>query len=101
MEEELYAAIGETIRARRERKGMTQAALAALVGMSRPSVANIERGRQSLLVHQLVDFATALGVEPVSLLPSKDSNTSGDAVPNISKEMKHLLARLNVGMARK
>jgi transcriptional regulator with XRE-family HTH domain len=39
---EIYEALGQTIRARREQTRMTQGELADLVGMSRASVTNIE-----------------------------------------------------------
>jgi hypothetical protein len=37
--------------------------------LTRTSIINIEKGRQQLLVHTLVDIAGALGVPVVELLP--------------------------------
>ena len=58
---------------------MTQSALATTVGMSRASVANIEGGRQGVLLHQLYRFADALHLsEAAELLPaavSRRANT--------------------------
>jgi transcriptional regulator with XRE-family HTH domain len=65
---EIYEAVGQAIRAQRERRRMTQGELADLVKMSRASVTNIELGRQSLLVDQLCRFARALEVQPTDLL---------------------------------
>lgn len=48
---------------------MSQAAIAPSVGLSRTSVANIERGRQRMSIHLLMDFARALDVKPCTLLP--------------------------------
>lgn len=48
---------------------MTQEALASKISLSRTSVINIEKGRQQLLVHMLVDIARSLNVAPVDLIP--------------------------------
>jgi transcriptional regulator with XRE-family HTH domain len=48
---------------------LTQEALASQVALTRTSITNIERGRQKLLLHTLVDIAHALSVEPAELLP--------------------------------
>jgi transcriptional regulator with XRE-family HTH domain len=65
---EIYEALGQAIRSKREERRMTQGELADLVELSRASVTNIELGRQSVLVDQLCRFANALGVEPAHLL---------------------------------
>lgn len=66
----LYREIGARIRARRDGLNKTQAALAADVGLSRPSLANIERGRQNLLIHQLYILSTSLKLNIQDLLPA-------------------------------
>lgn len=71
MSERFNVALGERIRTRRESK-MTQAELAERIGLSRTSVTNIERGRQRLLVDQLVEIAKTLSVSPAELLPPPD-----------------------------
>jgi transcriptional regulator with XRE-family HTH domain len=60
--------LGRRIRAAREGK-LTQATLGSRVGLSRTAITNIECGRQRLLVDQLVQIATAVGVPPSELLP--------------------------------
>src|SRR6266404_2460079 len=70
-ESHLYAAFGEAVAKRRKRLEMTQAELAAKVGMSRASLANIERGRQNVLLHHAYSLASALDfVSVADLLPS-------------------------------
>ena len=64
-----YRALGRIVRERREASDLTQADLAHAIGLGRTSVANIEAGRQSVLVHQLYGLAQALGCEPRDLLP--------------------------------
>ncbi|UVO28161.1 helix-turn-helix domain-containing protein [Bradyrhizobium arachidis] len=60
--------LGRQIRAARKGK-LTQEGLGSLVGLSRTAITNIECGRQRLLVDQLVEIASALGVSASSLLP--------------------------------
>lgn len=67
--EALYRCAGELIREARRIRGLTQSDLGGVVGLTRTSIVNIERGRQKILLHSLYEFAAALGVEPVALLP--------------------------------
>ena len=62
--------VGQLIRHHRKRLNLTQHQLAKRIGLSRPSIANIERGQQNILVHQLYDLASALHVSADALLPS-------------------------------
>lgn len=67
--EPFYREFGDLLRRARKAKGLSQADIAPGVGLSRTSVANIERGRQRMSIHLLMDFARALDVEPCTLLP--------------------------------
>ena len=67
--EPFYREFGDRLRLARQAKGMSQAAVAPEVGLSRTSVANIERGRQRISLHLLMEFARVLEVEPCDLLP--------------------------------
>jgi transcriptional regulator with XRE-family HTH domain len=49
--------------------GWPQSQLAGRLGISRATLANIETGRQRVLVHMLYRVALALGVTPGDLLP--------------------------------
>lgn len=49
---------------------MTQLELARAVGISRASLANIERGEQRVYIHHLVAIAAALDLDVTDLLPS-------------------------------
>lgn len=71
-----YEVLGENIRKKRDACGLTQEALANKVGISRPSLANIERGRQRLTVDQLVEIAGILEVSLEELVPAKDAMQS-------------------------
>lgn len=65
----LYRELGRQIRQARQQQNLTQEALASLVSLNRTSVTNIEKGRQQVLVHTLLEIAAALKVPPESLLP--------------------------------
>jgi DNA-binding XRE family transcriptional regulator len=64
-----YAEVGRRVRHAHELAGLTQDTLAARVALSRTSVTNIEGGRQKMMLHTLWELASALGVEPTTLLP--------------------------------
>lgn len=67
----VYRAFGDRVRMhRKQRKGLTQEKLGQLVGLSRTSITNIEKGRQHVSLHQLFDIAEALRVRADALLPS-------------------------------
>ena len=65
----IYKRIGEVMKARRKTLGYKQEALAGELGISRGALANIETGRQGILVHQLYKYAAALRLSPLDLLP--------------------------------
>jgi transcriptional regulator with XRE-family HTH domain len=65
----IYRHIGALIKARRKTLQLKQETLAGKLGISRGSLANIETGRQNVLVHQLYRFAVALQLTPFDLLP--------------------------------
>lgn len=83
----LYSEIGEKIRNLREIKmRISQEVLAGRAGISRPTVVNIEKGRQQITVAQLLMFANILGVRPEQLLPATEkaerSVSIADALPD-------------------
>ena len=77
--ESIYQHIGAVIRTRRNalKPRLTQEALAQRVGISRASLANIETGRQNVLVHQLYALADALSLDPSDFLLPANQNTTG------------------------
>jgi transcriptional regulator with XRE-family HTH domain len=93
----IYTEIGDIVRRRRKKLGKTQAELAPKLGLSRASVANIETGRQSLLVHQLYALAEALELSPQDLLPASSSAPSSGVLKfsgDVSDRQKDQLSRL-------
>lgn len=70
-DDRIYRLVGERVRARRKKIPLTQEQLAKIVGLSRTSMTNIEKGRQRLQVHTLYMLSDALRTEPADLLPQK------------------------------
>lgn len=68
MRDPIYSDLGLRIAEARTRANMTQSELADRVSVSRPSIANIEQGRQALPVHKFLQIAAALHCNPESLL---------------------------------
>lgn len=66
--EELYERLGAHLAVARRRRGLTQQQVAQACGLSRPSVANIEAGRQWIQVHTLHDLCDALGTTAAEML---------------------------------
>jgi transcriptional regulator with XRE-family HTH domain len=77
----IYEMLGGNIRRERDALDLNQSELAKLVGLSRTSVTNVELGRQALSVHQLFDFAAALGVDAAQLLPRPETRAKGEIEP--------------------
>lgn len=62
---ELYRRLGRAVAERRASLGLTQGHVAEMLGLSRASLANIETGRQRILVHQLFALITALKLNSI------------------------------------
>jgi transcriptional regulator with XRE-family HTH domain len=87
----IYKQTGEAIaRMRRRRKPrLTQQELANAAGISRASIANIERGRHRIQLHVLYDLAEALEVAPRDLLPDLRERAPRKSLPeDISRKLK-------------
>lgn len=67
--ESIYGIFGRRLRELREQRGLPQQELAILSGLTRASVANIESGRQRVLLHQMLKFSQALRVDLNTLVP--------------------------------
>jgi transcriptional regulator with XRE-family HTH domain len=79
---DIYKQVGKNIRRYREGAHQTQAQLAPQIGISRASLANIEAGRQQVLVHYLYAIADALDLDsPTSLLATLPAPTPHDIEP--------------------
>ena len=82
--DDFYPEFGRRVRLARRRADLSQDTLGRLTGLNRTSITNIEAGRQRIPLHLLLDFATALDVEPLELLPG--SPPAGLRLEGIPKE---------------
>lgn len=67
-DDRVHKRFGSSVRTRRMRAGLTQDQLAATIGLSRTSIANIEQGRQQVLLHHAWAIARALKVDTIDEL---------------------------------
>lgn len=71
---EIYRIVGAGLAARRKKLRLKQAEVADQIGLTRASLANIESGRQKLMLHQVYKLATALKVDSImELVPASFS----------------------------
>jgi len=94
-QQQFYEKLGDRIRhVRTTIRKISQEDFADRVGLSRPSIVNIEKGRQHVSSYQLVMFAIALGISPMQLLgveeaqkePTNISNLNNLAIPEHLQE---------------
>src|SRR5688572_18065689 len=76
----LYSQLGRVIQQRRKVVRKTQAQLANDLRLTRASIANMETGRQRIMVHQLYDLAAALEMPIGDLLPRETVEPSSRAL---------------------
>jgi transcriptional regulator with XRE-family HTH domain len=93
----VYAQIGKLIKDARKAAKLTQEKLGGKLSLSRTSIANIEKGRQQILVHTLLTIAQELRIpmnylipeqKPQIEIPQNFSSGERDFVLSVSKETK-------------
>jgi len=67
-----YVAVGRRIAKARTGR-LTQEALAQKATLTRTSIVNIEKGRQQILLHTVVEIAQALAIPVTDLLPEGET----------------------------
>ncbi len=99
----IYKDIGMIIRARRKALKMTQDELSRKLGISRGALANVETGRQNILVHQLYNYASKLELNVGDLVPvmrQEVNATDVDTIPvpsNVNRNQAEQISRLIQG----
>jgi transcriptional regulator with XRE-family HTH domain len=96
---DFYEQFGQRVRIARLDLGLNQEALGHRVGLERSSISNIEKGRQRVQLHMLLEFATALKVPATKLLPEAGAASDPlrrvppDARPFVQHVLKTARAR--------
>lgn len=91
-----YRHIGAAIKKRRKECEWTQEKLARHLGISRALLANIEIGRQSIVLHRLYHIAGTLRVNIAEFLPPARTDDEGDDLPlpeNLSSVQRAQITR--------
>ncbi len=88
-----YKRIGENIKAKRKERGLSQEGLAKAVGLKRPSMSNIEKGRQNILLHTFCDIVETLDINANTLLPERQRGepTQMPDLTSYSKEIREFV----------
>lgn len=68
MEGDLQRAVGRSLRAYRQDRGLSQEALAEAVGVHRTYMGGLERGERNITLRSLERLAAALELDPLELL---------------------------------
>jgi DNA-binding XRE family transcriptional regulator len=87
-----YRELGQRIQRTRLGLGLTQEGLAGMVGLTRTSMVNIEKGRQKVLAHTLVKLARSLKVKIDDLArDSADDLKIDDLLRNMPEPTKKFI----------
>jgi transcriptional regulator with XRE-family HTH domain len=84
---DLPSVLGKNLKRQRTRRGYSLERLAALSGVSRAMIGQIESGKSSPTISLLLKLATALGVELDHLLTRQDAR----AITLLRREQSHVL----------
>ena len=68
----LNGLFGSKLASLRRARGVSQSELGKRMGLSRTTIANLERGVQNVQLHQVFTLAHALDADPRVLIPSWD-----------------------------
>jgi transcriptional regulator with XRE-family HTH domain len=72
MEGDLQRTVGESLRAIRAERGLSQEAFATVLGVHRTYMGGLERGERNLTLKSLERLAGRLNLDPLSLLSADD-----------------------------
>jgi transcriptional regulator with XRE-family HTH domain len=92
-----YKKVGENIRARRKALGLSQEELAKAVGLKRPSLSNIEKGRQNILLYTFSEIAETLDSDANALLPERPK-PEPVAIPDLAAYSKEVREFVEAGI---
>lgn len=74
----LYESIGSSIRRIRKEKKLSQKLVGDKLSLSRTSIVNIEKGRQQILLHHLIDMLSMFNMSIVDFFRDLDVDVSNE-----------------------
>ena len=91
--EPFYETLGKKIQEAREMQKMTQAQLGKSLTppSTRASIANIENGKQRILLHTFVQLTKALNVDMEDLMPAGEPAPQSPSVQDVERELSRKL----------
>ena len=94
--------IGERIKKRRKKLGMTQEDLSNKLGYkSKTTIAKIENGTNDIMQNRVIDFAKALHTTPAYLMGYSDLNAPNDISAKLQELIDQLQDRENLQFDQK
>ncbi|MCF8276993.1 MAG: helix-turn-helix domain-containing protein [Flavobacteriales bacterium] len=92
---QIYVQLGYRIRDAREKAGLTQALLGEILGLSRVSIVNIEKGKQRPPLDTLYRVAVATNARLIDLLPIASITLDEEPQYNEMSTFENQLADFN------
>jgi transcriptional regulator with XRE-family HTH domain len=96
MDNHLQRAVGLSLKAHRQKSGLSQEAFATSIGVHRTYVGGLERGEHNLTLNSVERIAARLGIEPTTLLPP--SRRVDDRPSAAKRAPVNRLARAELGL---
>jgi len=89
---EFYQEIGSRIRNARNLANVSQDDLAIRLGLTRASIINIEKGRHKPSLHVLLEIASMLMVNYISLIPDSTSSFPHETAFSTSIDLNNIVS---------
>jgi transcriptional regulator with XRE-family HTH domain len=83
---DLQRAIGLSLKAHRQKRGLSQEAFAMSIGVHRTYLGGLERGEHNLTLKSVERIAGRVGIEPMRLLPP--ASHRGDDRPSATSGLR-------------
>lgn len=89
----MWKPTGERIKAIREREGLSQAEFGSMLGISGPSVSQIEAAERKPALRTIIDIAEKFGVSTDFLLLGREGSCQGCSFEKAAKDIQNLSVR--------
>ena len=89
MTDELRALIADRLQAARKQAGLTQGQVAAMLGVKRPTISEIEAGRRKVSAEELTEFSRIYCVS-MSWLTAQENHENNPSVELAARELSKL-----------